>query len=292
MCTRRPRSCEQVRDRRRAPGTSIGSAPSRRSSVAQTTSPGSSPGAIAGAHAGDRDRARVDRERPRRRDRARAPAPCPCAARATSGCAQRRLLDAERREQEQRLRQRRSPRIAPERHHREDVPVQVVVQVEVAREAGARVLRLVPAAARAAASRRASRPRARRRARGRRRRRRRAAPTRSATRSTSPRPRQAASRYERRSSPKPPSAFCTRSSHATAARTLGCAAHAAGGERGHDGAGAVEVVRAPAAEPRAVALLLAQQVVEPARASAALARGPRSRAARPCARSRRRSAGR
>ena len=33
-----------------------------------------------------------------------------------------------------------------ERHHREDVPVEVVVEVEVAREAGAGEVRLVPAA--------------------------------------------------------------------------------------------------------------------------------------------------
>jgi hypothetical protein len=41
-------------------------------------------------------------------------------------------------------------------------------------------------------------------------------------------------------------------------------AHPARGERGHDGARAVEVVRAPAAEPGAVGLLLAEQVLDAA----------------------------
>ena len=192
--------------RRRAPRPDR--RPSRRSSSAHTTSPGRSSGETAAHTPAIATAPRVDRERPRRGDARPRRAPCPCAAAARSGwrsiaCSTRSgastssgCVSA-------------VPEDAAERHHREDVPVQVVVQVEVAREAGARVVRLVPAALGPLRLDQPARPRDRRRARRRRRRRRRAAPTRSATRSTRRGRASAASRYERMSSPKPPSAFCT-----------------------------------------------------------------------------------
>ena len=116
----------------------IGSAPSRRNSVAHTTSPGASPGETAGAEARDRDR-RAPRSRARAPPRsAPAPAPCRCASRASRA---RRAAPPPRRAAapaRAALRHRAPPEDAAQRHHREHLPVQVVIDVEVAGEAGAR----------------------------------------------------------------------------------------------------------------------------------------------------------
>ena len=71
---------------------------------------------------------------------ATAPTPSACPMPAVPGRASERL-DAERREDDELHRAQRG-----QRHHGEDEPVQVVVDVEVARETGAGVPRLVPAA--------------------------------------------------------------------------------------------------------------------------------------------------
>ena len=111
---------------------------------------------VAGARAPGRRRrrarrprraARVERERPRGGD-PRPVGPHPGAQHRRAGrLAERELLDRAA----ARARAARSSRDSEdpaERHHREDVPVEVVVEVEVAGEAGAGEVRLVPAAVR------------------------------------------------------------------------------------------------------------------------------------------------
>ena len=128
------------------------------SSVATTRSPGASVAVEPRRTTpGDDDRARRrSRWRARRRRRACSrpmPVRSDCHAARQPG-AQRERLDPQRREDEQRGARRASTRsltacsprtIAAERGDREDQPVQVVVDVEVAGEAGAGELRLVPA---------------------------------------------------------------------------------------------------------------------------------------------------
>ena len=122
-----------------------------RSSVASTTSPGRSDGSTAPQRPAIADRVARPRSRPRARPMPERRTLIPgspertASASIRSGASTTSFIASS----------------AAERRHREDEPVQVVVDVEVAREAGAGVLRLVPAAVRAAASRRASAGRAR-----------------------------------------------------------------------------------------------------------------------------------
>ena len=154
-----------------------------------------------------------------------------------------------------------SSQAARQRHDREHDAIEVVVDVEVAGEAGARVLRARPSRRRRAASRPGSGCRGAPRASARRPRRGRAAPTPSAMRCWGRGRSHARSTYERGSSPHPPSGFWWASSQRDrAADALVVARHAGGDQRRHYGAGAVDVVDAPTSEPRALGLLL---VAEP-----------------------------
>src|SRR6266540_2508961 len=257
-CTRRPRR-RSAAARRALPGTGTGIASSRRSSVAHTMSPARSCGATppqkpTTATAG------LSTARPRAAAmRARA-GPMPertTVQPGTFGSAAASILSGAK----------TSSRLLiedpPERHHREDLPVEVVVDVEVAGEARACVVGLVPAAVAALrldepahgtldrgashAGRVEAEQRPRRLRRGRR---------------AAPSPRRVAVGAEVLAEaavlvlhPLEPGDGGAR------AWMLG---EVADGKRGKDGAGPVDVVRTPAAEPRAVALLLAEQPVDPA----------------------------
>ena len=146
---------------------------------------------------------------------------------------------------------------AGQRQGRKDVPVEVVVDVEVARETRYRCARARPRCRRAAA-RRGTRGRVRTRGRHRAR----------ASCSVSiahavcdgvlvPTPANDSSTYEWHVSPQPPSGFCTR-----AHPVRGVAHHVVAGvqrdQRADHAPGAVDVVHAPAAVPRAPGTLLAR----------------------------------
>ena len=174
-------------------------------------------------------------------------------------------------------------RVPAERGEREDQPVEVVVDGEVAGEPGPGELRLVPGRRPPAGSGPGSRPRARPH--------RVSAPAATSASSAHavcdavevPRPIHRGSVYERMSSPQPPSGFWCSSSQRTARRITGPCAGMPGRDQGrHRRAGAVHVVDAPPAEPGAVLLLCPQQPVD--RRGRAATPGARARASPPRAR--------
>ena len=220
------RAGDEPRRRRRRPQVHRCS-PAIRSAVGQLGRPGAGDG-VAPPPArtdpvGDHDVAgRADRRHDRAGDRRPATSRPP--ARQPPGAAAPMRVAADGQRLERGAGRRSSPgrlRVPAERGEREDQPVEVVVDGEVAGEAGAGELRLVPGAVRALGPDQAATPRSA------------AAGQRSpaASRASSahavcdavevPRPIHRGSVYERRSSPQPPSSFWCSSSQRTARRIAG-----------------------------------------------------------------------
>src|SRR6266545_101117 len=257
-CTRKPRR-RRAAARSALPGTGIGMPPSRRNSVAQTTSPARNSGATP----------------PQRPTTATAvlstASPRAAAIRARSGPVPERRIVQSGTFGSAAASTRSGAKMSkclfiehpPERHHGEDLPVEVVVDVEVAGEPRSRVVRLVPAAV---AALRVDEPA--HRALGRR-------PELAGRVQAEQCPRRL--RRRGRATPAPLGIAVGTQVFAEAAVLVlytrqpldrgvhaGMIAQPTGRKRGEDGARSVDVIRAPAAEPRAVALLLAEKPLDAA----------------------------